>query len=146
MEDVCEIEIGTLPTVLECVPDDATVFISNVPQGLGQFGYAQITFGALKNCIKENITPANYEAITANTVSLTIDPDLDNFRVVDDSVRVYLDGVRLARGPLPVELEKIWYTVSYISNGNAVVNFDNAGAPLPNGQVLSVDYWLKRIV
>lgn len=154
MSERCEIQVAGLPIVDSCPPDDALFFANNVPDGLGEFGYAQFTWLIIKNCIlaaaSNPFIPKYFQFITVgDELTYEITPP-ENYIVVEDSVNISMDGAELCRYTDETAVfEKIMYTVVYEDDvlsedyGKAILNFFNAGAPIPAGQVIIIKYGIR---
>lgn len=150
MADRCEIEVAGLPVLSGCPADGELFLVNNAEAGEGEFGYGQRTWLELKNCILNAATPPYtpifFQFITVgDELTYTITPTTDYY-VVEDSVNISLDGAELCRYTDETQsLEKIMYTVTYEVDGTAVINFYNAGSPIPSGQLMIIKYAIRQL-
>jgi hypothetical protein len=151
MPDRCEIEVAGLPVLTGCPANDELFFVNNAAQGLGEFGYGQRTWLQILNCIilefGNPYLPKFFQFKTVgDELTYTITPPTD-YKVVDDSVNISLDGSELVRYDDDTSAdERIMYDVSYEVNGTANINFYNAGAPIPAGLVMIIKYGIDKII
>jgi len=151
MAERCEIEVAGLPVLTGCPADDELFFVNNAAQGLGEFGYAQRTWRQILNCISfasGNIyLPKFFQFKTVgDELTYTITPPT-YYKVVDDSVNISLDGSELVRYDDETSAdERIMYDVSYEVDGTAIINFYNAGAPMPAGLVMIIKYGVDNFI